>query len=198
MADETTIFRLGAGVRIMHAFVIMLFGALIVAPLYTGVSTLAQGDMAGLIFIALSLFVVPLMAYVSRDGHGRLGWRVEITSADVNLILPAGRSFLGSPPALALTLPLAAIASVEHRTEFYSALGIDADITSWALRLKDGSVIVLGDDRPVPRQPGIYTTLVGEAARAVAAASGVRVVRRDGVEARPGFLAIWGTSVPEW
>ena len=198
MVTETKVFRLGTGEHIMHWTILGLFGVLIIGSLITGVSTLAGGDMAGLIFIAIAACIIILFDYVRRDGHGRLGWQVGIGADAVFLNLPAGRSFLGKPPAFRDAISFADIASVEHRKEYYSALGIDADTKSWALRLKDGRVIVLGDDRPIPRQPGTHTTIVGEAARAIAAAAGARIIGRKGVKGRPGFLAILGASAPDW
>lgn len=154
-----------------------------------GVGALSLGAVAGL-FLLLGNIIL-------RDCRMRWGWRILLGEAQATLFLPAGRLLFGPAPPVAETLSYAAIRRIEWREEITSSLGLTTINRVYGVRMKEGGVILLGEDRPIPKTTR-YTALTGDAARALAKAAGVPVRQLETAQGAGGFLTLWGTRRPDW
>jgi len=69
----------------------------------------------GLVMAALALWMFVLFLYVLRDAQGKLGWRIEIGTEAVALVLPSGRSLIHRLSAVDTRIPYDNIEAVETR-----------------------------------------------------------------------------------
>ncbi|MFN4024080.1 MAG: hypothetical protein ACK4MQ_04560 [Hyphomonas sp.] len=103
----------------------------------------------------------------------------------------------GPEPSLTGPLAYAAIAAIEWREEAMRSLGLSTVNRVYTIRLRSGGLIALGEDRPVQHSES-YTSLAGDAARALAKRAGVALVQRPMAEGKAGFLTLWGNERAPW
>jgi len=152
-------------------------------------AALALGG-AALLFLLLGNIIL-------RDCRMRWRWRILLGDAQAALYLPPGRLLFGPAAAVAETLSYGAIRQIEWREEITSSLGLTTVNCVYGVRMKDGGIILLGEDRPIPKTTS-YTALMGDAARALAKAAGVRVRQLETAQGDGGFLTLWGARRAEW
>lgn len=153
--------------------------------------------IAALVLLVTCAFFLQLANIVLRDCHMKWDWRIALGSEEAWLRLPTGRLLFGREPSYDLSLPYDEISHLEWREEAMSSLGIVTVNHVYGLRFKDGILILLGEDRPIPRTMEM-TTLAGEAARALARRAGVPIKRHPMAKGEGGFLTLWGKSRPDW
>lgn len=191
------VFRYPAFTRASSVFLSMLMAGLAVGSLLGGGGIVLGGDAAGLTLVVLGLICLPLALYIGRDARAKLGWHVEVGDEFLGLKLPEDRSFLSRPDRYVGVIPLSQIARVEKRDENYSMMGMTITVETWALKLKSGERILLGEDRPIPRSY-LTTEHISPAGMAVAKAAGMKPVTLSGAHGSAGFLGIVGTKPPPW
>jgi hypothetical protein len=176
----------------------LLLVILALGALASGVGIWAGGQPAeSLILMSLTLFIAPLALYVWNDSVAKFGWQVTIAPDHLALILPATRSYLSRPPAFAGDIALADIAALEWREEDYRAGPMSVTVKVWSLRLKDGTRIMLGEDRPIPRT-GMHTDLMQRTGNAIARATGLKPRRLPAATGSAGLLGLAFTRAPDW
>jgi hypothetical protein len=116
---------------------------------------------------------------------------IEIDAERLSLRLPARRGLVRLAPVEA-TVPLASIERIESREEAFRQIGVAAIQQAWRLKLKDGSTIPLGADRPFKGE------IFSLAATEIAARARVSIVDLGMVDGSAGILAAVGTGVPDW
>ncbi len=150
----------------------------------------------GAVVLAVAVITLILFRYVLRDALGKLGWRIGIAAASLELDLPSTRSLTHHLEAVHTRLRFDEIERIETRLEAYRTFGMANMNQSYALLLKTGSRIVLGEDRALGTQMG-SAVLATVAARISEIA---RVEMRDlgMAEGKGGVLAVLFTSPPRW
>lgn len=182
------------GITIATALIWLMLGGMAWAA---AVFLLSSEGMAALGLGAVAILFVLLGNIILRDGRMRWRWRILLGKAQAALYLPTGRLLFGPAPAMAETLNYAAIRQIEWREEVTSSLGLTTINRVYGVRLKDGGVILLGEDRPIPKTTR-YTALTGDAADALAKAAGVPVRQLETAQGAGGFLTLWGARRPDW
>ncbi|MFN4226435.1 MAG: hypothetical protein ACK4HR_08965 [Hyphomonas sp.] len=180
-----------AVVTVMFAMLSVLFAGMAAALLADGF----WGTCLG--FIAAAGLSLLLARVTLREFFFRLRWRVRLGPDAAWLDLPASRLLFGNEQALSGQLPYAGITQVEWREEAVRSFGMAAVNRVYAVRLKSGGLILIGEDRPTGRE-GQYMTRTGSAARALAKQAGVRLIQLPMAEGKGGVLTLIGTSRPAW
>lgn len=154
--------------------------------IYAGVSGLDEDAVFPLVATGGIMAIVVL--YVAQDALARTRTRISIDDKDVTLRLPSRRGHVRFAP-VNQTIARADIAAIEHRTETFNAM---AKQETYALVLRDGSLLMLGSDKQM--LPAFF----GNAALALADNGAIPVRSIGVVAAKTGFLLMWGASVPPW
>lgn len=191
-------FHHDAPVKIGLAVAILMFVALAIMFAAFAAGLFAGGFWGtGITFIGAAALTVQLARITLREFFFRLRWRVRLDADAAQLDLPASRLLFANEPALSGVLPYSEIEAVEWREEAVRSFGLAAINRVYAIRLKSGGLLLLGEDRPVGKQ-GQYMTLAGATARALAKRAGVKIQELPMAEGSGGFLTLFGTSRPDW
>lgn len=184
--------RILLGSTAVLIWILLLGGVGLVASLVPG----PEWMVGVFLFAVLALFTL-LANVIVRDFLMKLKWRLTLGDGEVMVTLPAHRLLFGRQPAFSGTIPLAEIKAVEWREEATESFEIVTINRVYALRLKDGSLIMLGEDRPVPRTDE-WTSNMHDAAQALSRALGIPMRRLQMARGKGGVLTLWGASRPDW
>lgn len=196
-AGEPLVFRTPAGMRYFSLFATLVIGAMSAFMIGAAAVLFFQADWGvGAVLAALGIFMAGLCGYVLRDLRGRWGLRAALFDDHMVLDLPADRSLIHRPSAQHLTIPYSDVAAVETRLEAYPSLGMASMQRAYVLSLKQGHRIFLFEDRAIgtPMEWNMYSAI----ADAIVERSGVPLRELGMVQGGGGFLAVWGTSTPDW
>lgn len=195
-ADGQTVFT---APRVLFWFSLLTLGLLaflILLVVGVGIGMFLTGlALAGLFFLALGAFFLVLLRTVARNTRGLGGWRIALDGAELHLALPSARSLTRPLEPVARTLPLSDIAAVETRLETYRSLGMANMNRSYALRLRDGDMLFLGEDRA--QGTGMAHHHVADAAQALVA-RGIALNDLGMSEGSGGFLGVAFTRPADW
>lgn len=158
---------------------------------YAIAATPAAGAGVTLIWVCLLATAIALAMLVFSEAAAALSLRIAADATDLHLVLPRRRGH-ALLPSVREIVPLSSIRALEMRQEMFSQIGIVAIQQAYRLQLSDGRWIELGADRQF-RKP-----LIGKAAAAIAARTGLGIRERGVVRGAAGILAAWRTSVPDW
>ena len=197
-SPSRTDFRFSRAGRLGIALATGLIWLMLAGMAWAATVLLLSGEGAAALTLgAAAILFVLLGAIILRDCRMRWRWRIVLGETEAALFLPPGRLLFGPAPAVAETLSYGAIRQLEWREEITPSLGLTTINRVYGVRLKAGGVILLGEDRPIPKTTS-YTTLMGEAAHALAKAAGVPVRQLQAAQGDGGFLTLWGASRPDW
>ncbi len=191
-------FRFSLAARLGIGFTTTLLWLLLIGMAGGTAAVLMDGEWIAALVLGITVaFFVPIAGIVLRDCRMKLGWHVSLGPEEAWLRLPHGRLLFGPVPILSGPLPYASIKAIEWREEATHTMGLTTINRVYAIRLKSGGLIFLGEDRPIPKTLN-YTSVSGDAARALAKRAGagmrqLQLARGDG-----GFLTLWGASRPPW
>lgn len=146
----------------------------------------------GLFALAVTGFAWWLLIYVLRDTRYKMRWQITLTKDEVHLDLPRWRSS-HRVPAVNTRISYAHIEAVETRFEAYRAFGMTSICRLYALKLKSGDVIILGQDGGLATS--LATAFMGEAIDEMIQ-YGNLAVRDLGMAIRQ--RGILNTGVPRW
>jgi hypothetical protein len=145
---------------------------------------------------AFGMLILSTAAYTFRDGRAKRLHRMRATPQGLELHLPAARSLTHHLAALTRTVAWSEVAAIETRLEAYSSLGMANMQRAYGLKLRDGEVIVLGEDRALGS--GIATGWLGTFVAQVAEHYPVQILDRGMAEGHGGFLSVLFTAPPPW
>lgn len=146
--ETPVVIRAPLGVRAGTLVATGLIGVILILLLASGVYLLTAGWIGlGILLAGLSVVMAGLFRYVLRDARARWGWRIAIGDEAIDLDLPKGRSLAGGLSPVHRRVRLDDAEAVETRLEAYQSLGLANMQRSFALKLKTGERIVLGEDR---------------------------------------------------
>jgi hypothetical protein len=114
----------------------------------------------------------------------------------VALRLPAGRSLIHQLPAFEGVITYGDIAAIETRLEAYRSIGLAAMQRAYGLRLRNGALIILGEDRAL----GTNFEQLGanQLAAKLAARAEITIIDLGMVEGRGGVLMVTGAAPEAW
>jgi hypothetical protein len=191
------VFRTPLTPRLLSLVGVLVIGGTGIAMMVLAVVCLfARQEAIALLIAALAVFMAGLTGHVARDLRGKWGLRVVLDADRVTLDLPAGRSLIHRPPARHLDLPYADIEAIETRLEAYGTLGMESMQRAYVLRRRGGELIFLFEDRALATL--LASSFFPRIAAEIAARAQVPVRDLGMVEGKGGFLAVWGTSAPDW
>jgi hypothetical protein len=191
-------FRFGAFERLGLALAAGLLWLMVLGLSGTAAALFFGGEaLSALILVLTAGFIGVLAQVVTRDAAMKARWRIMLGSSEANLDLPAGRLLFGPAEPFTGALAYHEIAQLEWREEAITSLGLVTINKVYAARLHDGRLLLLGEDRPIPRTM-LWTTRTGETASALAAAASVQMKQLGRVRGSGGVLTLWGAKRPGW
>lgn len=194
---QPIILRAPAQMRYISLVAVAMIGALGLGGLGGTVLLLGAGYVKmGLLLAAVTAVFVLLFGYVLRDVRGKWGWRITIKADALDLDLPSGRSLVDRPEAIHVKLGFDEIDAIETRLEAYRSFGMANMQRSYALRLKTGKLIMLGEDRALGT--GMASTFLADAIQLISRAGGLAIRNLGMVEGRGGFFTVLFASPPKW
>jgi hypothetical protein len=194
-APDST-YRTPLGQRLGGALALALLAPLAVGLALLAIMTLRE-DLAGGSIVALTALVTAaLSAYLARDTVAKWRFLACFEPQAVTLRLPADRSLIHRPPGFRGRICCDAIDAIETRLEAYHSFGLAAMQRIYALRMRDGTRLILGEERALGT--ALHQAGVGELARIIAQHAGVPVVDLGMVEGRGGVLLVAGAAADEW
>lgn len=178
-------------------FATAFLGVVFLFLLVVALGVLLTGNLLGLFLLAAAGFLGVLVLYVLRDTRGKIGWRMEIGAHSVGLDLPRGRSLIHQLAPVHTTIPYDDIDTIETRLEAYPGFfGLTNMHRSYALKLKAGDVIILGEDRAL--HTALESSLMRGAVEEIVRRSDLPMRDLGMAEGRPGFLSLLFTAPPSW
>lgn len=149
-------------------------------------------EVASAVVLGIAGFVpLTFSLLIGEEALAALYLWIDVDAQSVRLRLPRRRGHVRRT-RIDETVPLAAIAAVETRTEAFVQLGHAAIQQSWRIRLAGGRTIDLGSDRQMRRE------LFGVAATEIARRTRLGVEDFGAVEGQAGILAACRTRLPVW
>lgn len=162
-----------------------------------GLALVISGDWhAGLCYAAIASWLYVLTDRIWRIAAGRRGWKAGIGYDTLMLDLPAGRSVMAEGERVRALLPFSEIDAIETRTESWNSFGVAHLQRAYAIRLKSGQLIRLGEDRALGASLADQT--VGGMVDRLILRSGLRLRERPIAAIRNGLFGLSFVSTPPW
>ncbi|MCA8902204.1 MAG: hypothetical protein KDA53_13265 [Hyphomonas sp.] len=172
-----------------------------------GLATVIAGILAGALAVsgqwrpalaaaAIALWLFVLARYAWRGAVAHHGWKIGIGYDTVSLDLPAARSLMAADRRVRLTLDYRDIEAIETRLEHSYSFGVGIMQRAYALRLRSGRLIRLGEDRA--RGSSLVDQTVGAMIDRLLHRSGLRLKELGMVEGRSGLFGPAFTHLPPW
>lgn len=195
--DHPTLIRPSIAGRIGGAFTTALIGALSLFMLGAAAIITADGHVgAGAFTLAITGVMVVLARYVLRDVRAKWGWRIAIGTDALDLDLPSGRSLIHRLDPVHARVRYDQIDAIETRLEAYRSFGMANMHRSYALRLKTGDLIVLGEDRAVGTS--MASSFLADTVEHIVQRGGLDIRDLGMAEGRGGIFSVLFTSPPRW
>jgi hypothetical protein len=185
------VLRRSAGDRvgILAMAAIIAAGAIVPVIAAAVIAETSAGAAVFFLFVAACLGLVLVPVWIEALGRHRT--LVHVKDGEVRLRMPARRGFVPLPP-IDTSIPMSDLRAIETRVESFASAGTTVLQRSYALVLSSGRRVVLGGDR---RMIDPYW---GTVAGALAAAASIPITDLGTVDGAPGFLMLWGQTVPDW
>lgn len=178
--------------------VLTVFGALAIGALVLGTALLFTNSdpaVVGISFLLGAIFA-GLTVYVGRDALAKMHWSIGVGDQRLVLNLPAGRSLAHRLQSVRTEIDRDDIDGLETRQEGYAGFGLANLQRCYALRLRDGQVIILAEDRALGT--GMASPVVETLMRRLAACLAVELEEKPLVVGRAGVAGVWGVRAPDW
>lgn len=174
-----------------------LISVLTLAAAVGAIAVLMTGklQMASVLGV-LAAWLLVLSGYVWRDSLAKRDWSIGLEAGQLFLRLPAGRSITAWLQPEHIDIETRDVSSIDTRLEAFRSVGLSALHRSYALRLKSGRVIVLGEDRALATDLGDET--IGQMIDVIALKTGLPVCDLGMIEGKGGLFGLVFTSVPGW
>ncbi|MFO1017917.1 MAG: hypothetical protein U1E03_09990 [Hyphomonadaceae bacterium] len=182
--------------RLLGAFGVITLGAMALGMAWLAAWVLTTNMGAGLFMLACTAGIGWLFAYVWRDAAAKWGAHVEFEAARAVFHLPAGRALTRQLPNFGATIEYAAMGAIETRLEAYRSMGMAAMQRAYALRLKSGELIILGEDRGLGSS--VAQVGIGVLAAELARRAAIEITDLGMAEGKGGMLMVSGAAAPGW
>ncbi len=194
--DQPIIIKQPTAGRLAGIFATFLIGALAVFLLFASIILILKGELLSILISICAVIMLVLFRYVLRDTRGKSGWRITISADALDLDLPRGRSLIHRLEPVHARLLLDDIEMVETRLEAYPSFGAVAVHRSYALKLKKGELIILGEDRA--QNTGYASSKLAEAIDKIVRHGKFGAHQLGMVEGRGGIFMVLFASAPPW
>lgn len=162
-----------------------------------GLLQLANGNsIMGLFLLVMAIFMGLLTRYCWKDLRSRQAWMVTLVPEALKLYLPAGRSIAHQLSTIHKDIRLDEIARIEKRLEAYRSIGMVNMLRSYALKLKTGEVIILGEDRALGT--ALRNEKLAKKMLPITSHAGLGIHDLGMVEGNGGILGIFNVEPPPW
>lgn len=183
--------------RIGSTLASILIGATCLFMVGGAALTIGRGHVAtGLFLVAVAGFIGVLFLNVLRDTRSKLGWRMGIGADILELDLPGGRSLIHRLDPVRARLSYDEIEAVETRLEAYPSFGMVNMHRAYALKLKSGDLIMLGEDRTL--NTGLASATLSRAVQEILQHRELEVRDLGMARGRGGLLCVLFASPPPW
>ncbi|MBK6286873.1 MAG: hypothetical protein KA739_05575 [Pseudomonadales bacterium] len=146
--DDSLTLRMPAARVFFCVFATTLIGVICLGMLAGTTLALINGEVVlGIVGYMCAAVMVILFLYVLRDMRSVWGWQVHLEDDKLDLRLPAGRSLSHHVDRYCGRIPAIQMESIETRLESYGRFLASNMHRSYALRLRSGDAIFLGEDR---------------------------------------------------
>ncbi|MCP3869618.1 MAG: hypothetical protein GY703_16305 [Gammaproteobacteria bacterium] len=195
--DRSTVIRPPMAGRIGGAFATVWIGGLGIFMLgAVGVSIMDDHIGVAAFLVAIAGFTFILTRYVFRDVRAKWGWCIAVGADALDLDLPDGRSLIHRLDPVHRQISYEQIEVIETRLEAYRSFGMANMHRSYALKLKTGDLIVLGEDRALGT--GMASTFFANTVEQIVQHGQLGVQDLGMVEGNGGVLSVLFTSPPPW
>ena len=182
--------------RLLSAFGVIMLTGMALAMAWLTAWVLSTDIGLGLFMLGCTAAIGWLVAYVWRDAATKWGMHVAFDAARALFHLPAARGLTRHLPNFSATVEYAAMAAVETRLEAYRSMGMAAMQRAYALRLKSGELIFLGEDRGLGSS--VAQVGVGVLAAELARRAAIGITDLGMAEGKGGVLMVAGAAAPGW
>ena len=175
----------------------VLIGALGILMLGTAVLLIVGGQVGmSVLFVMLAGVMGVLLRYVRRDAHAKRRWCIDVRPDALALDLPGGRSLAHRLDPVRTQVRFDQIEAIETRLEAYRSFGLSNMNRSYALKLKTGDLIILGEDRAL--STGMASDVFANAIEIIGRNADLEIRDLGMVEGRGGIFSVLFTSPPRW
>lgn len=190
------IHRISLGRRLGSVFALVVVALATLAMWVGAIFVMRQQFAAGCFSAAIAAACMYLVAYLWRDTRAKWMFRVEFRTQDVVLRLPANRSLIHRTLAFEGVIPYTHIAAIQTRLEAYRWIGMAAMQQVFAIRLRNGTLVLLGEDRA--QGTGLAESGMGRLVETLATRTGIAITDLGMVEGKGGALMVVGAAAEPW
>ncbi|RMF32860.1 MAG: hypothetical protein D6754_17980 [Alphaproteobacteria bacterium] len=170
-------------------------GIIGIGLLALGVGVMVRGSVWPGIFVAAAACVIlVLFLYTLRDASARRHWRIAVEPDGLVLDLPRHRSIVAPMNEVHTRLGFDEIDAIETRLEAYRILGTVNMHRIYALKLRNGDAILLGEDRA--QGTGMAMDFLAGAAEIIARHGGLEIRDQGMVKGRGGLFSVLFSARP--
>lgn len=190
------IHRISLGKRLGSVFALVVVTLATLAMMVGAIFAMRQDFAVGCFSAAIAAACVYLVAYLWRDTRAKWMFRVEFGAHGMTLRLPANRSLVHRPPAFEGVIAYADIVAIQTRLEAYRSIGMAAMQQVFAIKLRNGALVLLGEDRA--QGTGLAESGMGRLGETLAARAGIAITDLGMVEGKGGALMVAGAVPDPW
>lgn len=190
------IHRISLGKRLGSVLALVVVALATLAMLVGAIFVMRQDFAAGCFSAAIAAACAYLLAYLWRDTRAKWLFRVEFGARDMALRLPANRSLTHRPPAFEGVIAYTDILAIHTRLEAYRSIGMAAMHRAFAIKLRDDTLLLLGEDRA--QGTGLAESCVGRLMKTLVARTGIVMTDLGMVEGKGGALMVVGAIPEPW
>lgn len=175
---------------------VMIGAATLGLLVLAAVAALQNGASAGA-GVGLTCGVCAVLTrYVWRDARAKHQLLIQANDGALRVQLPPRRSLTHHAGQVSRTLPWSEIQCIETRLEGYATLGMANMQRAFALRLHNGELILLGEDRALGTN--LANSLFSDFVRALEQRFQLEVRDLGMAQGKAGALGVLFTAPPPW
>ncbi len=196
--NDRTVFEYSHGARLVSVLSAYLMWSLLIVALAGSITLLVNGhQLPAILACLIGLLIAPYCFSLQQKVRLKRDWRISLRRGHATLFLPAHRASHYRAPEFEGEVNFREIEAIVRRRESYARIGPQAQTMPYWLILKDGSKLLLGEDRNPGDGTGPGASLTARAAEAISVASGIKITRFDPAEGSTLF-GLFVMRPPSW
>ncbi len=182
--------------RVMSAVVLAIITPVGLGMTLLGLILTPQSFGLGAFVALMGALMLSLVLYTGRDALAKFTFRAQFGPSAVTLSLPGARSLIHRLRPFNGAIAYADIAAIETRLEAYRSLGAAAMQRTYAIRNRNGEMLILGEDRAAGT--AMAQTNATDLVNALVTRTGAPVHDLGMVEGKGGILLVAGAAPDAW